>query len=118
VTDYVLREGRRIEVEVLETNVAPRRRRVDRHIGCPREWLKRVLPLLKSKEQLAVALWLQRRRVVCGSELFTVPNEKLQEELGLSRKVKYRALHYLEKAGVVAIIHDNGKHAAQVRLLW
>jgi hypothetical protein len=116
VTDYVLREGRRIEVEVLETNVAPRRRRADQHIGCPVAWLKRVLPLLQTKDQLAVALWLHRRRAICGSELFTVPNEKLQAELGLSRKVKYRALRHLEKAGIVTLVH-NGKHAIQVKIL-
>jgi hypothetical protein len=116
VTVSVIRDGRRIEVEVLEPDIAPRRRRTDYHIGCPLEWLKRVLPLLKTKDQLAVALWLHRRRVVCGSELFTVPNEKLKEELGLSRKVKYGALYRLEKAGVVTTIH-NGKSAIQVKIL-
>ena len=117
MTDYVLREGRRIEVETLETNVAPRRRRADRHIGCPLEWLKRVIPVVQSKEQLAVALWLHRRRVVCGSKVFTVPNRELKEELGLSRKAKYGALHYLEEAGAVALVR-NGKHAIQVQILW
>ena len=32
------------------------------HIGCPLEWLKCVIPVVQSKEQLAVAIWLHRRR--------------------------------------------------------
>jgi|SRR5262245_49992246 hypothetical protein len=115
--EYVFRDGRRIEVETLESRVVPKRRRADQHIGCPLEWLKRVLPLVSTKEQLAVALWLHRRRVVCHNEPFTVPNKALQEDLGLSREVKYAALEHLEEAGAIAIIRK-GKHSLQVRLLW
>ena len=115
--EYVIRDGRRIEVEELESRVTPKkRRRVNHHIGCPVEWLKRVLPLVKKKEQLGVAIWLYRRRAICGSELFTVPNNKLLEDLGISRKVKYQTLRHLEKAGAIALIR-NGKHAQQVRIL-
>jgi hypothetical protein len=93
------------------------RRRGDRYIGCPVAWLKRVLPLVRSKEQLAIALWLHRRRAVCGSDLFTVPNRELYEELGLTRFAKYRALRHLEQAGAVALAH-NGKHTTLAKLLW
>jgi hypothetical protein len=117
-TEYVTtRDGRRIEVETLPSHATPKRRRADQHIGCPLEWLKRVLPLVNTKEQLAVAIWLHRRRVVCHNELFTVPNKGLQEDLGLSRQVKYGALQHLEEAGAIALIRD-GKHTLQVRLLW
>ena len=85
------------------------------HIGCPLEWLKRVLPLVNSKEQLAVAIWLHRRRAVCRNELFTVPNQDLHA-CGISRKVKYRTLECLERAGAVGVIRD-GKHALQVKIL-
>ena len=81
-TEYVIRDGRRIEVETLPSRVAPKRRRADGHIGCPVEWLKRVLPLVKTKEQLVVAIWLQRRRAVCRNELFTVPNKALEKISG------------------------------------
>jgi hypothetical protein len=43
-----------------------------------------VLSLVKRKEQLAIALYLHRRRTVCDSEVFTVPNRELYEELGLA----------------------------------
>ena len=114
--EYVIRNGRRIEVETLPIRVAPKRRRADHYIGCPLEWLKRVLPLVESKGQLAVAIWLHRRRVVCRSEVFTVPNESLREDLGLSRKAKYQALRHLERAGIIALTRD-GKRALQVRML-
>ena len=88
----------------------------DPHIGCPVEWLKRVLRLVNTKEQLAVAIWLHRRRVVCHNEPFTVPNKALREDLGLSRQVKYATLRRLEEAGAIALLRD-GKHTLQVRLL-
>jgi hypothetical protein len=68
--EYVTRNGRRIEVETLPSCVVPKRQRADHHIGCPLGWLKRVLPLMETKEQLAIALWLQRRRAICRNELF------------------------------------------------
>ena len=115
--EYEIRDGRRIEVETLKNRLAPKRRRADPHIGCPVEWLKRVLPLVNTKEQLAVAIWLHRRRVVCHNEPFTVPNKALREDLGLSRQVKYVTLQHLEEAGAIALIRDD-KHTLQVRLLW
>jgi hypothetical protein len=115
--EYVIRDGRRIEVETLAGRAVPKRRRADQHIGCPLEWLKRVLPLAETKEQLAVAIWLHRRRAVCRNELFTVPNQELHEDLGLSRKVKYAALRHFEKTEVIAVVRD-GKRALQVRFLW
>ena len=111
------RDGRRIEVETLPSRGTPRRQRADGHIGCPVGWLKRVLPLVKTKEQLAVAIWLHRRRAICRNELFTVPNKALQEDLSLSRWVKYGALAHLEAAGAIALIHGD-KRTLQVRLLW
>jgi hypothetical protein len=115
--EYVIRNGRRIEVETLDTGVAPKqRRREDPHIGCSLKWLKRVLPLVKTKEQLIVAIWLQRRRVVCRNELFTVPNQELHVDLGLSRKIKYQTLDYLQQAGIITVVRD-GKHALRVRIL-
>jgi hypothetical protein len=117
-TEYVISHGRRIEVETIETSVArKRRRRSDRLLGCPLEWAKRVLTVVQSKEQLAVAIWLHRRRAVCKRELFDVPNATLREELGLNRFIKYRALRHLEKAGVIALIRK-GKSAIQVQILW
>jgi hypothetical protein len=94
-----------------------RRRRSEPYIGCPVTWLKRVLPLVQSAEQLAVAQWLHRRRVICGNDVFTVPNRELYEDLGISRFTKYRTLRLLREAGAIAIIL-NGKRTMQAKLLW
>ena len=52
-TEYVTHDGRKIEVETLESRAVPKRRkREEHHIGCPVGWLKRVLPLVNTKEQL------------------------------------------------------------------
>jgi hypothetical protein len=118
VVEYMVRNGRRIEVETLPSRVAPkRRRRADQFVGCPLEWLKRVLPLVKTKEQLAVAIWLHRQHAICRSEVFTVPNQVLHEELGLSRWVKYQTLQHLEEAGAITLVRT-GRRALQVRILW
>ena len=116
-TGYVIRGGRRIEVETLESSVAPKRKREDHHIGCPLKWLKRVLPLVNTKEQLVIAIWLHRRRAVCKREWFDVPNDTLHEELGLSRFVKYSTLQHLEEAEAIAVRRNN-KCALQVKILW
>jgi hypothetical protein len=115
--EYVIRNGRRIEVETLPSRVAPKQRQHrGQHTGCSLEWLKRVLPIVKTKQQLAVAIWLQRRRAICRSEVFTIPTEKLRLDLGLSRKIKSQTLQRLEEAGIIVINRD-GKRALQVRIL-
>ena len=116
--EYVIRNGRRIEVETLASRAAPKRRQQsNRLLGCPLEWAKRVIPVVQSKEQLAVAIWLHRRRAVCKCEVFDVPNDTLHKELGLSRYVKYRTLQRLKKAGAIAVVRGN-KRALQVKILW
>jgi hypothetical protein len=96
------------------------------HFGCPLAWVQRVLPLVHSAEQLAIAIWLHRRRIVCGGkewfkvsgkEWFTVPAKTLEEELGLSRHTRYRAFKHLEQAGGIAISR-NGNRAMRVKLRW
>jgi hypothetical protein len=118
MAEYIIRKGRRIEVETFPSRAAPKRRqRADQFVGCPLEWLKRVLPIVKSKEQLAVAIWLHRRRAVCRNELFTVPNESLREDLDLDRFVKYRTLRRLNEASAITLT-CTGKRALKVRILW
>ena len=115
---YVRSHGKLLEVETfLAPGTPKRRRRTDRLIGCPLEWARRIIPVVRSKEQAIVAIWLHRRQAVCKRELFDVPNKTLQEELGLSRFVKYSTLRRLEKAGAIAVVRSN-KRAPQVQILW
>ena len=123
---------KRIEVETLDTGhrpgakskgkvgAGPKGKAVkpgDRFMGAPISWWQRVLPLTKgSGPQLAVAIWLWRRRVVCGNRnTFSVPNVELKS-LGVSPRTKHRALALLEGAGVIAV-KRSGKAALTVTIL-
>ena len=55
------------------------KRRSSRLIGCPVSWFAWVFPLAKSKEQLALALYLYRRCCVCRSDTVMVPTAELVE---------------------------------------
>jgi hypothetical protein len=114
---YVVRNGRKIEVETAPTRGTVKKRRADGHIGCPVAWLKRVLPLVKANEHVAIAIWLHRRRAICKSNWFSVPNDALLRELGIGRRAKYKALGRLEAAGAIAIKREGGKRL-QVQMLW
>ena len=74
----------------------------DRHIGCPLAWFKRALAAVKSKDQLAVALYIYRRSVVCKSTTIPVSNKGLQDDLGIGRGAKHRALKCLAAAGMIS----------------
>jgi hypothetical protein len=104
LTRFVSRHGKRIEVETLNfdgSDPQPRRKpSKDQHFGCPPWWLPYVLPVLAKSDELAVAIYLWRRRAVCGCEPFDVPNGELKV-LGISRKIKYRTLKLLEAAAPV-----------------
>jgi hypothetical protein len=115
---YVMRHGRRIEVEEHKPDTGPRKQQQTdtSHIGCPVEWLRRVIPIVQSKEQLAVAVWLHRRRAIKRRNPFPVSNKVLQTELGITRYSKYRALRLLEKAQIIATTRK-GKEAILVQLL-
>ena len=97
---------------------APKQQRPpDEHlIGCPIWWLQCVLPVVGSKNQLVVAIYLWRRRIVCGDrKTFDVPNGELKS-LGISRQTKYQTLVLLEAAGVIRI-KRSGKKALTVTIL-
>lgn len=79
--------------------------RHSRLIGCPVDWFAWVLPLVRSQQQLAMALYLYRRCHVCHSNTVTVPTEEL-EELGLGRWSKYRLLISLEQVGILAVVEQ------------
>ena len=72
--------------------------------GGPIWWWQRVASVVNTKEQLIVAIYLWRRRSVCGHRnTFDVPNGELQIFWGISRHVKYRTLDMLAAAGLIKI---------------
>jgi hypothetical protein len=90
-------------------------KRSGRLIGCPVPWFVWVFPLVKSKEQLALALYLYRRCCICNSDTVTVPSSEITELLDFSRWGKYRALLALEQAGILRR-EENGGRTTKVRL--
>jgi hypothetical protein len=89
----------------------------DRLIGCPIWWLQRVRPVVKSKDQLVVAVYLWRRRIICGGgATFDVPNGELKA-LGVSRRVKSRTLDLLASAGLIEFAKRAAKAAPTITVL-
>jgi hypothetical protein len=114
MTNYVVRHGKRIKVTTIDE---PPRRHKEPHFGCPLEWVKRIRKVVRSLDQMLVAIWLYRRRIISGKDLFLVPNHRLELELGISRKVKYATLQRLEEVGAITIVRESNR-ASRVRILW
>jgi hypothetical protein len=84
----------------------PRRARSaaeSRHIGCPLAWFTRVFPVVRGKNELAVALYLYRLREIRRNRTVKVSNVGLLTDLGIDRYAKYRALRRLAGAGIITI---------------
>ena len=67
------------------------------YVTVPLSWLARVLPVIRTPEQLAVALLLYRECLMRRSNTVALSNNKLRE-LGISRQTKYRTLGRLQEA--------------------
>jgi hypothetical protein len=94
----------------------PKAKRSSRLIGCPLPWFAWILPLVKSKDQLAMALYLYRRCSICNSDTITVPNDEVSALLDISRWGKYRQLTALERAGILRIKSASRWRLAKVQL--
>ncbi len=86
------------------------------HIGCPLSWFKAVFSVVRGKNELAIALYIYRLRVVHRSQTVTVSNASLLAELGIDRYAKYRALRRLANAGIIAV-RCRGKLALEISFL-
>ncbi len=84
-----------------------------RHIGCPLSWFTLIFPVVRGKNELAVALYIYRLRVICRSRTVAVSNAGLLTELGIGRHAKYRALRRLAEAGIITVKRHN-KRALEV----
>jgi DNA-binding transcriptional ArsR family regulator len=83
------------------------------YIGFPESWLERVLPIVTTKQQLAVALLLYRH--LCYSKFVPITNSEFAA-LGIDRRVKYRTLTVLKRAKLIEVERAGGR-ALRVRLL-
>jgi hypothetical protein len=85
-------------------------------IGCRLVWFEWVVPLVKSKGQLAFVLLLYRRCCVCGSATVTVPTNEF-EIMGISRHGKRRLLLAVEQAGVIRVKPTQRGQVSKVTLI-
>ena len=79
-------------------------------------WLARVLPVVRTPGQLAVALLLYRECLWRRNNTVALSNGELRK-LGISRETKYRALGWLQEVRAVTIETRNGR-SLRVTLLW
>src|SRR5262245_35437656 len=98
-----------------ETDGAPPRP-AEGYVTCPLAWLARVLPQVRSPQQLAVAQVLYRQCLLKRSRTVGLPNSGLRK-LGISRHTKYRALAELKEAGACVIETGTGQ-SIRVTLHW
>jgi hypothetical protein len=82
---------------------------------CSLAWLQRVLSIVRSKDQLVIALLIYSECLRKRSDTVTVPSGILKA-LGISRWTKRRAFAELAEAGVLTV-RTEGRKSARVVLL-
>jgi len=100
MTGVIVRHGRRIEVETVETGVAPRRRLRGHFILVPLPWLELLEgasgPAYRLALYLAYLNWRGKGAPV------TLSNSAVRG-VGLERRAKWRALRELERRGLLSV---------------
>jgi hypothetical protein len=86
------------------------------YVLCPSAWLVRVLPIVRTPQQLVVAMLLYRKALVTRCQTVTLSNDELKD-FGISRYAKYRALTRLADAGMVSL-RTKGRRSIEVTLHW
>jgi hypothetical protein len=99
--NYVIRGGRRIEVETIETGIGakPWRRQTNSFAKVPLEWAARAAKATRTPQALVWVILLHMAWQAKGLP-FPLPNTALAR-YGVSREMKRRALTALEFAGLV-----------------
>jgi len=103
MTEYVIRNGRRIEVETIETADAPRRRRrsSEAFAKVPLAWAAKAA---KATHTLKALVWIELLYAVWQAETEPVAlSTERFRSIGVSHQTKLRALRELEAAGLVEV---------------
>jgi hypothetical protein len=106
---YVMRQGRRIEVETLPSDVAPRKKRqpANPFVQVPLWWVDR-LRAAHRKSTYRVSLYLLYERWKVGGGPICLSNVAIAGA-GVSSKEKWRALHELERFGLIKVERRSGR---------
>jgi hypothetical protein len=98
---FVIRNGRRIEVETVATDVTPNVRRRAPFVVLPLSWAAEACAATNCQKAM-VWIWLVHRMRKTKSTTVTIPNRALAK-YGISRRVKSLALRQLEEAGLISV---------------
>jgi Fic family protein len=117
MTEYVMRHGKRIEVEVLDSGVTQKKRRKPfkaQWVKLPRQWVE---ALRRSKSmgtyQLALAILFEAfKREHCGGEI--VLSSAVTK---MPRSTRRRATKELVKLGLIKT-HKNGSQSPRVSHIY
>jgi hypothetical protein len=106
---YVIRQGRRIEVETVAPNVVAikKGKTTEPFARVPLAWAARAI---KATRDPAALVWIELLYAAwkADGKPFGLSNARLQRA-GVSRDVKYRVLRDLERAGMIAIAWSPGR---------
>ena len=106
--NYVIRHGRRIEVETLDTGLKPQPKPTSStFVKLPLEWAVKATKATGTPRAL-VWILLQHRAWKTKSRTFSLSNDVLRG-CGISRYVKRHALQQLEAAGLITLKQLPGK---------
>ena len=100
---FIIRNGRRIEVETVATDVTANasRQQVDPFVVLPLSWAAEASAATNCQKAM-VWLWLVHRARKTRTTTVTLPNCALAK-FGVSRRVKSLALRQLEEAGLISV---------------
>jgi hypothetical protein len=105
---YVMREGRRIAVEILNPDPPKKKRRQgEPFVNVPIEWARRAAEATKTGRAM-VWIELLYKAWRAKSNTVALSNETLNRA-GVTRRMKYRTLRAMEEAGLVTIEWRDGR---------
>ena len=96
--NYVIRDGRRIEIETLETGIPTKRKLTDPFVKVPLNWAAKAAKATKTPQAM---VWIELLRLAwrAKSDTVALSNERLKNA-GVGRHSKYRALRALAAVGI------------------
>jgi len=106
--NYVIRQGKRIEVVAIETGAAPKRRRADPFVKLPLPLAAAIAKATKTPRAMVWILLMYEAWKAKGKP-FTLSNVKLAR-YGVNREVKRQVLAGMAAAGLITV-HQQGKQS-------
>jgi hypothetical protein len=107
MTNDVIRHGRRIEIETIDTGVVVKNRRTDPFVKVPLRWASKAAQATNTAKAM---VWIRLLHATWEAKSNTVSlaNVRLKKD-GVTPWLKRRALHELEAAGLIRVDRPFGK---------